>query len=191
MGALDSPLLLPRHRLTVDSYYRMAETGILPPGQRTELIDGEIIDMAPIGTRHAAMVARLGHLIDQVAAPHHQLRSQSPLRLGDRSEPEPDLMVLAWRADFYANAHPTPAAVRLLIEVADTTLRYDTQIKLPLYARHGVPEVWVFDLSSHLLHRWRQPQGDAYLLADSFDRGGVLTLDAAPGLTLDLSGVAL
>jgi Uma2 family endonuclease len=191
MGALESPLLFTRHRLTVDGYYRMAEAGILPPGQRTELIDGEVIDMAPIGTRHAAMVARLGRLLEKAAGTRFQLRSQSPLRLGDCSEPEPDLLLVAARDDFYADAHPTPADVKLLIEVADTTLRYDTQIKLPLYARHGVPEVWVFDLEAHRLHRWRQPQGEAYLLADSFERGTTMTLAVALELTLDLSGIPL
>ncbi|MCY7316469.1 MAG: Uma2 family endonuclease [Rubrivivax sp.] len=184
-------MLLARHRLTVEHYHRMAEAGILPPGQRTELIDGEIIDMAPIGTRHAALVRKLGRVLELQAGNAYTVSVQNPLRLSDQSEPEPDLVLLTYRADSYEHAHPTPADVKLLIEVADTTLRYDTQIKLPLYARHGVSEVWVFDLEAHRLHRWRQPQGDAYTLLDSLDHGSAMTLAAAPGLTLDLSSLAL
>lgn len=191
MGANESPLLLARHRLTVDSYYRMAEAGILPPGQRTELIDGEIIDMASIGSRHAAMVRRLGLLIDTAAAGRLEVRSQNPIRLGDHSEPEPDLLVVEWRNDFYAAAHPTPADTKLLIEVADSTLRYDIQIKLPLYARHGVFEVWVIDLEGGQLLRHRQPQGHGYVRVEVLTRPGVLVPDAAPELALDLSGLPL
>jgi Uma2 family endonuclease len=191
MGANDSPLLLARHRLTVDGYYRMAEVGILPPGQRTELIDGEVIDMASIGSRHAAMVRRLGLLIDTAAAGRLEVRSQNPIRLDGHSEPEPDLLVVAWRSDFYAKAHPTPSDTKLLIEVADTTLRYDLQIKVPLYARHGVPEVWVIDLDAGQLLRHRRPQGEAYRLIETLTRPGVLVPDAAPELALDLSALPL
>ena len=191
MGAIESPLLLARHRLTVDGYYRMAEAGILPPGQRTELIDGEIFDMASISSRHAAMVRRLGLLIDTAAAGRVEVRSQNPIRLGNHSEPEPDLLIVAWRSDFYASAHPTPADTKLLIEVADSTLRYDVQIKLPLYARHGVPEVWIVDLEGLQLLRYRQPQGETYTLVDVLTRPGVLAPDAAPELALDLSGLPL
>ena len=191
MGANESPLLLARHRLTVDSYYRMAEAGILPPEQRTELIDGEIIDMASIGSRHAAMVRRLGLLIDTAASGRLEVRSQNPIRLGLHSEPEPDLLVVVWRSDFYALAHPTPADTKLLIEVADSTLRYDLQIKLPLYARHGVPEVWIIDLEGGQLLRHRQPQGETYAVIDVLTRPGVLVPDAAPELAIDLSGLPL
>ena len=191
MGANESPLLLARHRLTVDGYYRMAEAGILPPEQRTELIDGEIIDMASIGSRHAAMVRRLGLLIDTAASGRLEVRSQNPIRLGLHSEPEPDLLVVVWRSDFYALAHPTPADTKLLIEVADSTLRYDLQIKLPLYARHGVPEVWIIDLEGGQLLRHRQPQGETYILVDVLTRPGVLVPDAAPELAIDLSGLPL
>jgi Uma2 family endonuclease len=191
MGANETSLLFTRHRLTVDSYYRMSEAGILPPGQRTELIDGEIIDMATIGSRHAATVARLGRLLDAVAGTRFQVRSQNPLRLGDHSEPEPDLLLVAARDDFYAAAHPVPADVKLLIEVADSTLRYDAQIKVPLYARHGVPEVWVIDLEGGVLLRHRQPRGEAYALVETISRPGVLVPDATPDLALDLSTLPL
>ena len=191
MGANDPPLLPARHRLSVQGYYRMAEAGILPPGQRTELIDGEIIDMAPIGTRHASTVKWLVAMLSAEVANRFVLSVQDPLHLGPHSEPEPDLMLLSPRSDFYCNAHPTPADVRLLIEVADATFRYDTEIKLPLYARHGVPEVWVIDLESGRLLRHRQPQGQAYIRVEVLTRLGVLVPDAAPELALDLSGLPL
>ena len=187
----ETPLLLARHRLSVASYYRMAETGILPAGERTELIDGEIIDMAPIGTRHAAMVSRLGRLIDTAAAGRFEVRSQNPLRLDENSQPEPDLLVVTWREDFYAHAHPTALDVKLLIEVADTTLRYDMQVKLPLYARHGVPEVWVIDLEGGLLLRHRHPQGGAFLQVDALSKPGQLALLAGPDFVLDLTSLPL
>lgn len=191
MGAKDSPLLLARHRLTVDGYYRMAEAGILPAGQRTELIDGEIIDMAPIGTRHASTVKWLVAMLAAAAGNRLVLSVQDPLHLGPHSEPEPDLMLLSPRSDYYRHAHPGPADVRLLIEVADATFRYDIEVKLPLYARHGVPEVWVIDLEGRQLLRHRQPQGELYTLVDVLTRPGMLVPDAAPELALDLSGLPL
>ena len=150
-----------------------------------------MIDLAPIGTRHAATVARLGRLIDAAPGIRVHIRSQNPLRLGDSFEPEPDLLVVTWREDFYARPHPVGANVRLLIEVADSTLRYGTQIKVLLYARHGVPEVWIIDLEGGQLMRYRQPQGEGYTLVDVMSRPGVLVPDAAPELVLDLSGLPL
>ena len=191
MGANESPLLLARHRLTVDGYYRMAEAGILPPGQRTELINGEIIDMAPIGTRHASTVKWLVAMLSVESGNRYVLSVQDPVHLGPHSEPEPDLMLLSPRSDFYRSAHPLPTDVRLLIEVADASFRYDNEIKLPLYARHGVPEVWIIDLEGGQLLRHRQPQGETYAFVEVLTRPGVLVPDAAPELALDLSGLPL
>ncbi len=191
MGVSEKPLHLARHQLTVGEYYRMAEVGLLRPDARTELIEGEVIDMAAIGTRHASTVTRLMRLFELTAAERAVVSVQNPLRLGDRSEPEPDLMLLVPREDFYASAHPVPADVWLLVEVSDTTLRYDTEIKLPLYAQHGVPEVWVFDLENAVLRRYRQPAGDAYTMVETLARPGLLVPDAAPALALDLGAVPL
>lgn len=189
MGAIDDAPLLTRHRLTVADYYRMAEAGIFAPNARVELIEGEVIDMAPIGTRHAAAVGRLLRAATAAVGSRALVWVQNPLRLGDLSEPEPDLMLLKLRDDFYADAHPTAADVLLLIEVADTSARYDREIKLPLYARHGVPEVWIVDLEARLVRFFRSPAGQGYAEASTTASPGRTPIAALPGVEIDLSAV--
>ena len=164
MGAIDTQSLLTRHRLSVADYYRMGEAGVFAPDARVELIEGEVIDMAPIGSRHGSAVKRLVSLLTSTLGSRVILAVQDPLRLSDLSEPEPDLMLLKPRDDFYADAHPSAADVLLLIEVADTSARYDREIKLPLYARHGVPEVWIVDLEARLLRFYSLPAGAFFTL---------------------------
>lgn len=188
MSTLGEQQWLPRHRLTVQEYYRMAEVGLLAPDARVELIEGEIIDMAPIGSRHAATVNRLARLLNAAVNDLAVVSVQAPIRLGERSEPQPDLALLKPRADFYAQSHPTPADVLLVIEVSDTTLRYDRSVKVPLYARHGVPEVWVIDLEGNLIHFFRSPSGEAYADVSSTRRPGTTPLPVA-GAAVDLSGL--
>ena len=148
-----------RHLISVEAFHRMGETGILGPADRVELIEGEIIDMSPIGVLHAAIVARL--------ASHFSLRlgatavvwCQNPLRLDDVSEPEPDISILRPRADFYTTSLPGAADVLLVIEVADPSRAYDLGTKVPLYARHGIPEVWVIDAATRQIRVFRRPVG--------------------------------
>jgi Uma2 family endonuclease len=189
MGALDELPLLTRHRLTVTDYYRMAEAGVLAPDARVELIEGEVIDMAPIGPRHASVVARLAQQCARIVGTRAIVWIQSPLRLDESNEPQPDLMLLEHRADYYAAAHPAAADVLLLIEVADTSARYDREIKLPLYARHGVPEVWIVDLHERCVRFFRQPAGGGYADATSTGTPGRTAVPALPGVALDLEGV--
>jgi Uma2 family endonuclease len=180
---------LRRHRLTVDDYYRMAEAGVLAPDARVELIEGEIIDMAPIGSRHGGTVS---FLLRQLTAAARQLAlvtAQSPLRLDRSSEPQPDLMLLRPRADFYRKSHPTASDVLLLIEVSDGTLRYDGQVKVPLYARHGVPEVWLVDLTGNELHCLRSPQDGTYAHTTSFRAPGKVPLSMLDAVAVDLDGL--
>jgi len=153
---------LAHRRFTVDEYYRMAETGILAPDDRVELLDGEIVEMSPIGPRHAATVTRLEHLFHRLVGDHAIVRGQNPVRLDGYSEPEPDIALLMPRPDFYAADHPTPRDVLLIVEVADTSLRYDRHTKLPGYARAGIPEVWLVDLTADRVERYREPSGDTY-----------------------------
>ncbi len=185
MGLIEPPELLRRHRLTVAEYHRMAETGVLAPDARVELIDGEIVDLAPIGTRHRSTVKRLLHLFSDAVARQAIVAVQDPVRLGDRSEPQPDLMLLAPREDFYASAHPVASDVLLLIEVSDTTARYDRIIKLALYARHGVQEVWIVDLDNRVMRVCRSPVGDAYTDVTETTTPGVLSPQALPGVAID------
>jgi Uma2 family endonuclease len=155
------PTIAPsRHLISVDAFHRMGETGILGPRDRVELIDGEIIDMSPIGVLHAAIVARLASHFSQRLGPIGVVWCQNPLRLDDISEPEPDIAILRPRADFYMTAHPGAADVLLVIEVADTSLAYDLGTKVPLYARHGIPEVWVIDAATRHTRVFRRPVGN-------------------------------
>jgi len=189
MGIVEEPGLILRHRLTVDEYMRMGEAGVLPPDARVELINGEVVDMATMRSRHASAVSRLISLLTRAAGERATVWCQSPLVLGERSMPEPDLMLLKPRADFYRDAHPTAADVLLLIEVSDTTTSYDRRIKLPLYARHGIVEVWIVDLDDGLLRVCRRPQADGYADVATTASPGVTPLTALPELAVDLSGV--
>jgi len=148
-----------RHLISVDAFHRMGEAGILGPGDRVELINGEIIDMSPIGVLHAAIVDALIRHFGRHAGKAVCIRCQNPLRLDDISEPEPDIAIIRPRADFYTTSHPGPADVLLVIEVADTSLAYDLGTKVPLYARHGIPEVWVIDAATRQTRVFREPAG--------------------------------
>ncbi len=189
MGALDELPLVTRHRITVTDYYRMAEVGLLAPDARVELIDGEVVDMAPIGSQHASVVARLAQQAMQLVGQRAVVWSQNPLRLDELTEPEPDLMLLAPRTDFYASAHPGPADVLLLIEVSHTSARYDREIKLPLYARHGVQEVWMVDLYAACVRFFRKPEGGQYTDITASETPGHVAVAALPGVAIDLTGV--
>ena len=156
------PLAAPaRHLISVEAFHRMGETGILGPADRVELIDGEIIDMSPIGALHAAIVDLLARHFGRSAQASVFIRCQNPLRLDGLSEPEPDIAILKPRADFYTTGHPGPADALLVIEVADSSLAYDLGVKVPLYARHGIPEVWVIDATTRQTRVFREPVGRA------------------------------
>jgi Uma2 family endonuclease len=177
------------HRITVDQYYRMAEVGVLALDERVELIDGVIIDMAPIGSRHAGTSSQLGELLLNAVGTRAILRSQSPIRFGSTSEPQPDLALLRRRHDYYKAAHPIAEDALLLVEVSDTSARYDVKIKVPLYARHRIPEVWVVDLPQELLHIYRRPEGGVYADISALAEPGVVTLAALPDVEVDLTGI--
>jgi Uma2 family endonuclease len=154
---------LRRRRFTLDEYHRMGETGILGADDRVELIEGEIIEMTAIGSHHAATVARIQHLFSTRLGDRAVVWSQNPLLLARfQSEPEPDVMLLAPRLDFYAARLPEPPDVRLLIEVADSSLLYDRRTKFPLYARSGVVEAWLVNLDAGRIEIHRDPSGARY-----------------------------
>lgn len=170
-----------RHRVTVDEFHKMAAAGIFMEDDRVELIDGEMVDMAPIGSRHASIVKRLTNLLVTLAQGRAIVSAQDPLRLDPHSEPEPDLMLLKPRADFYSEAHPGAEDVLLLIEVCDTTVRYDREVKLPLYARQGVAEVWLIDLEARLVETCRMPQPEVGNYAErETHSGGAIAPRALP-----------
>ena len=175
---------LAHRRFTVDEYHRMAETGILAEDDRVELLDGEIVEMSPIGSRHAATVTRLEHLFHRLVRDRAIVRGQNPVRLDRYSEPEPDIALVTPRADFYAAEHPTPRDVLLIVEVADTSLRYDRHTKLPSYARAGIPEAWLVDLTADRVERHREPRGDAYADQQILGRDATLTPLLLPDVTI-------
>lgn len=178
-----------RHRLRVEDFHRMGAAGILRADERVELIGGEVIDMAPIGSQHAGTVAFLAKRLERAVTDSALVFVQNPLALGPDSEPQPDLMLLKPRADFYRGGHPRPEHVLLVVEVADTTLAYDRDIKLPLYARHGIPEAWLVDLDIQRLHLFSSPSAAGYRRSRVLDRPGVLALGALPGIQVDVSGL--
>jgi Uma2 family endonuclease len=150
------------HAITADEYLRMGEAGVFSPEARLELIEGEIIEMAPIGSPHAGAVNVLTRLFVQLAGDRAVVSVQNPLVLGDRSVPQPDLVLLRSRADNYSRTHPAATDVLLVVEVADTTLAFDTRTKVPIYARQGVPEVWVIDLRDRAVRVYRDPSASGY-----------------------------
>jgi len=176
-----------KHRLTVNDYHRMGETGILPEDARVELIEGEVIDMAPIGSHHAGIVKRLTRLLVQAVGASAIVSVQDPVILDGHSEPQPDVALLRPRNDFYTLAHPKANEVLLLIEVAESSLRYDESIKIPLYARHGIPEVWLIDVEQRRLTRFFNPREKGYVNDESPDALSVLTPVALPDVDIDLS----
>jgi Uma2 family endonuclease len=152
-----------RHRLTVADFHRMADVGIFQEDDRVDLIDGEIIDRAPIGSGHAGTVMALNHLLARALGDRAIVLVQSPVVLPEHSEPEPDLTLLRPRQDFYRSGHPLPGDILLIIEVADTRVAYERHVKIQLYARHGIPEVWLVDLEDRRLHAYTSPSASGYL----------------------------
>lgn len=146
------------HRFTVDDYHRMAETGILKPGAKVELIDGEIVDMLPIGPFHSGSVYLLSQWFSDRACARWLVATQGPLQLGESDMPEPDLMLLRPSQDHYRSRHPVAEDVLLVIEVADSSLTFDQNVKLPLYAKAGIAEVWILNVPQKQLEIYRQPQ---------------------------------
>ena len=178
-----------RHRLTVADYYRMAEAGILRPDERVELIEGEVIDMPPPGSRHAGAVDQLAEILREAIGRRASLRVQNPIDLDPYSEPQPDVALLRPRADYYKSAHPRPADILLIVEVAQTSLQYDRDVKVALYARHGVPEVWLLDLDNRRIARYRNPSRGGYASVDRPSIAEPLEIGALPGVRVELGAV--
>lgn len=170
-----------RYRFTVEEYHRMGETGILGPDDRVELIDGDIVTMSPIGFRHANIVTNLTELFVERRAGRYRVSPQNPLGIGERSEFQPDL-VLVKGADPLGK-HPTPADIVLVVEVSDTTLRFDLNVKLPRYARARVPEVWIVDVGRDAIERFTGPKDDGtFERRDHFGRDDEIQSATLPDL---------
>jgi Uma2 family endonuclease len=163
---------MPR-RLTVDDYHRLGDTGVLHEDDRVELIEGKLVAMPPIGSRHMGTILRLERLLASAAGEAVQFSAQNPVRLSNESEPQPDLVLLKRRADDYVESLPQPGDVLLLIEVADSSLRLDRAVKVPLYARHGIAEYWLIDLERRRVTVFSDPGEQGYGSEVEFDEGVV------------------
>lgn len=181
------PPSVPRRRFTVDEYYCMLKAGILHNEDRVELLDGEIIEMSPIGDRHFGCVLQSSTLFNTRLAGRALVSVQSPVRLSSGSEPEPDISLLRPRADFYRTGKPGPDDVLLIVEVSDTSLPFDRDTKLLFYAAAGIPEVWIADLNRMCVLVYREPRDGVYQRVSVVERDGTLSPAAFPDLILRVS----
>jgi Uma2 family endonuclease len=183
-------LPLRKRIFTVEEYHRMGAAGVIAPDERVELLEGEIYPMPPIGPPHSSRVTRLDRLFYQrLGFERFTIITQNPIHLGEYSEPQPDLTVAVWREDDYALAHPTPPDVLLVVEVADTTLKTDRQYKLPLYARAGVPEAWLINISGRRVELHAEPVNGAYQIVRVFQPDETIQSHAIPELQLAVSDI--
>ena len=175
------------HRFTVPQYEKMIEVGILDENDRVELIRGELVAKMTIGIRHATSVRRLNHLLTDRTRGRAIVDVQNPVLLAD-SMPEPDVVLLAPRADFYAAVRPGPADALLVIEVADTSLEYDREVKRPLYAENGIVEYWIVNLEDDCLEVHRQPRPDGtYSDVRTLRPGDTADVAALPGVSVPIA----
>jgi Uma2 family endonuclease len=168
------PVDIIKRRFTADEYQQMGQAGILPESDRVELIDGEIVTMTPIGPRHCAAVDRATRTFVTRMSDRAIVRVQGAVRLDLFTEPEPDIVLIRPRDDFYASAHPGPADILLIVEMADSSLDYDREVKALLYARLGVPEYWLADLAGQQLSAYSRPEGGRYQEVRLYHRGETL-----------------
>ena len=171
-------------KFTVAEYYRMAEVGILGPDEQVELVEGEIIVMAPIGPGYAGSVDIVSNLFVRKLDDRFIIRSQNPIHLDDGSEPQPDIAVARPRDDYYTAAHPTPADILLIVEVAQSNLEYDRDIKAHLYGRNGIPETWVKNLPEDCIERFTGPGPEGYAQHTIHRRGETIAPVSFPDLEL-------
>ena len=180
--------LRPR-RFTAAEYNQMIEAGVFGQDERLELIDGEIVEMSPIGDRHAACVRRLNELLGQLCFGRAIVDVQDPIVVGVEYAPQPDLALLRPRADYYASHTPTAIDCMLVIEVADSSAEFDRQIKMPRYARGGVAELWLVDLERDVVVVYQNPMGDSYQHVQVFRRDETIALGPAEGTRVQVQSI--
>jgi Uma2 family endonuclease len=182
---------LTTYKFTAEEYQLMGKAGIFRPEARLELINGAIIVMSPIGLKHAVTINRLlRYLFDHIKAEQGVISAQNSFRIPDYSEPQPDILILRPRDDFYANKFPLPEDILLLIEVADSSLAYDQTTKLSLYAEHHIPEYWIANLERDILAIYRQPHNKSYLKQTLIDHPQITFAPLAfPEMTMTLKDI--
>lgn len=178
-----------KHLTDINEWRRLGEANIFPPEYRIELIEGEILEMPPIGSNHSGHVIRLTNKLSALVFDKAIVSVQNPLQLGDLSEPEPDFMLLKPHEDFYCSRHPNAEDVLLLIEVADSSLFFDQNQKLRLYALHNIPEYWLLNLNNSSLEVYRQPQGEVYEEKTTLRAGDSISLSQLPDIHIKISDI--
>jgi Uma2 family endonuclease len=174
---------------TVETYQRLGELGVLHEDDRVELIAGQVVQMSPIGPDHWSCVNRLNTLFAPLAGRAATVSIQNPLVLDEHHEPQPDVVLLRHRADGYRARPPRPADVLLVIEVADSSLRYDQEVKIPLYARAGIREVWLVDLTTHRIEIYGEPATGSYTHGRTLSRDAVLSPRHVPNFSLAVADI--
>lgn len=177
-----------RLRFSVDEYYKMIELGMLKDYEKAEIIDGELIQKMTIGDKHAAVVNKLTRLFVKNVSDDILVSVQNPLRLSDFNEPEPDL-VLADLTKYDGNRHPRPEEVILLVEVSDSTLKYDRDFKIPLYAEAGIPEVWIVNLPNNIIEIHQKPSNGLYQLVKIFKSDEIASSEKLPDLLIPVKDI--
>ena len=178
-----------RHRFTVEEYARMGDAGIFREDDRVELIHGDVQEMTPIGPTHAGVVDDLNELLVTRLAGKARVRIQNPIRLGLHDEPQPDLVVAQLRADHYTGRHPEGSEVLLVVEVADSSLRYDREAKQPLYAAAGIPESWLVDVAARSVTIFTGPTADGYSAERALRTGQEIVCTSIAGLRLHVDRI--
>ena len=178
-----------KHYFNVNEYYRMVGVGFFAEDDRVELIEGEIIEMSPIGSTHGGTVNRSSTFFNRKFGDLVIVSVQNPIRINDFSEPQPDIALLKPRADFYSNSHPTSGDALVVIEVADTSVEYDRNVKLPLYARAGIPEAWLIVLLRGVIEAHSQPKNGKYQKVRRLRRGKSMVSPTIPDLSFKFEDI--
>jgi len=178
-----------RLRFSVDDYYRLIELGMLRDVERAEIIEGELVKRMPTGKRHASCVKRLDEFLRDVLGKNVTYSVQDPIRLDEFNEPMPDLALLKRREDFYLEKQPMAEDVLLVVEVSDTTLDYDRNRKIPLYAKAGIPEVWIINLKNGAIEIYTEPREYSYNLVKVSRRGEIILSSILPEISLSVDEI--
>lgn len=181
--------VLEKVRFSVDDYYKMMELGLLPEDVSTEIIEGELIKIMPTGSLHSGIVDILSNFFVYKLYGQAIVRVQSPVRLNGKSEPLPDISVLKPRNDFYKDSHPRSEDVLLVVEVSDTTIGYDRETKIPLYAKSGIPEVWLVNVKRKTVEIFIRPERENYHNIRVFQTGEIAQSDVIPDLALEVDKI--
>jgi Uma2 family endonuclease len=168
------------HKFTTQQYHLMHEAGVFAEGDRLELINGEITKMSPIGRKHAACINRLVRSFTKKLGAQIVLSVQNSIRMDDNSQPQPDLAILKLRNDFYEEGLPTPSDILLIIEVSDSTITYDRDVKMPLYAAAGIPEMWLFDVNKKAIEGYSLPSPSGYKQMRRYEANDTLEMITFP-----------